>query len=126
MSDDETEVKSSKRTKLIGGGILGVICLFLVIFLPIWFLVIDVDNDEAVEVAKCKGFYTCVDCMPEQREQDGKYIQETCESRGCIWDESSDPKEHFQTHLLETFVSFSVVFFKTAKVLFQHQLWLHC
>ena len=52
MSDDETEVKSSKRTKLIGGGIFGAICLFLVIFLPIWFLVIDVDDEEKVEIAQ--------------------------------------------------------------------------
>ena len=31
--------------------------------------------------------------MPEQREQDGEYIKQTCEDRGCIWDDSSDPKE---------------------------------
>lgn len=57
MSDDETEVKSSKRTKLIGGGIFGVICLFLVIFLPIWFLVIDVDEEkvETVELGECNA-----------------------------------------------------------------------
>ena len=108
MSDDETEVKSSKRTKLIGGGIFGAICLFLVIFLPIWFLVIDVDDDvDDVPVSKCKGFYTCVDCMPEQREQDGQYIKETCETRGCIWDESSDPKEHFKKFRQKAFAFFS-------------------
>lgn len=31
--------------------------------------------------------------MPEKREQDKEYVEQTCQERGCIWDESSDPKE---------------------------------
>ena len=31
--------------------------------------------------------------MPEKREQDGEYVEQTCKDRGCVWDESSNPKD---------------------------------
>ena len=47
---------SRKRRKLIGFG-LGVIPVFLVVFLPVWFLIINVDDEKAetVELAECKS-----------------------------------------------------------------------
>ena len=31
--------------------------------------------------------------MPEKREQDDEYLQQACEQRGCVWEETSNPKE---------------------------------
>ena len=51
MSADEM-FKSTKRRKsvAIGGGVFSAICITLIIVLPVWFLVIDVDDEEDVSV----------------------------------------------------------------------------
>ena len=63
--------------------------------------------------------------MPEQREQDGEYIKQTCEDRGCIWDDSSDPKERSlkvrETKLLQAYkyhvVSFPLLLTSTHRTI---------
>ena len=49
-----------------------------------YFFFIEISNQD---------YYKFVDCMPEKREQDGEYVEQTCKDRGCVWDESSNPKE---------------------------------
>ena len=116
--------KSTKRRKrvAIGGGVFSAVCITLIIVLPVWFLVIDADDEEdvSIKLEECNAdglglvvhfvfflasnlfqtnfwqsyqdYYKFVDCMPEKREQDNEYKQQSCQERGCIWNENSNPK----------------------------------
>ena len=44
--------KSTKRRKrvAIGGGVFSAVCITLIIVLPVWFLVIDADDEEDVSI----------------------------------------------------------------------------
>ena len=59
--------------------------LFLVIFLPIWFKVIDVDEEkESAKIEECAAdgfdYYKYIDCMPEVRNAliEGSYNETAC------------------------------------------------
>ena len=67
-------VSPSKKTRYILGGIGAIVVLFLVIFLPVWFLVVDVDNKPKI------------DCFPEKDA-----TRTECEDRGCIFEPTQDP-----------------------------------
>ena len=60
--------------------------IFLVIFLPVWFLVIDAE--EVIEVDYIKYH----DCYPESAE----VTENECRSRNCDFDPTNDPKCYFK------------------------------
>ena len=66
-----------------------IIVLFLVIFLPVWFLVIDESStEEVVEVDYIKYH----DCYPESVE----VTENDCRSRNCDYDPDNDPTCYFK------------------------------
>merc|ERR1719495_21999 len=90
---DEVSVKSSgnRKTRPILGGIGGIVVLFLVIFLPIWFLVIDVEDDDVViDGPENPDLLKYVDCFPEK-----DIGRRECEDRGCIFEPTQNPVCYF-------------------------------
>ena len=80
-------MKRLKFNLCFAGGAAGFCALFLIIFLPIWFLVIDVDDEVAVvEECPADGFdyYKFIDCMPEVRNAivEGSYNETACLAMG--------------------------------------------
>ena len=75
-------MKRLKFNLCCAGGAAGFGVLFLVIFLPIWFLVIDVDEEAKIEECAADGFdyYKYIDCMPEMRNEliEGSYNETAC------------------------------------------------
>ena len=80
-------MKRLKSNLCCAGGAAGFGVLFLVIFLPVWFLVIDVDEEAPIEEApieECAAdgfdYYKYIDCMPEMRNEliEGSYNETAC------------------------------------------------
>ena len=59
------------------------------------------NNQELFIEISHQDYYKFVDCMPEKREQDGEYVEQTCKARGCVWDESSNPKDRSKFFLFQ-------------------------
>ena len=76
---------SNRKTRSILGGIGAIVVLFLVIFLPVWFLVIDVDDsvNDSVDNTELLKY---VDCYPE-----GDVGRRECEDRGCTFEPTQNP-----------------------------------
>ena len=75
-------MKRLKFNLCCAGGAAGFGVLFLVIFLPIWFLVIDVDEETKIGECAADGFdyFKYIDCMPEMRNEliEGSYNETAC------------------------------------------------
>ena len=76
-------MKSSgnRKTRPILAGIGAIVVLFLVIFLPVWFLVIDVDEE-----IQDTNQSILIDCFPEK-----DIGRRECEDRGCIFEPTQNP-----------------------------------
>ena len=81
-------MKSSgnRKTRPILAGIGSVVVLFLVIFLPVWFLVIDVD-EETSDQPDNSDFMKYIDCFPENES----VLRRECEDRGCTFEPTQTP-----------------------------------
>lgn len=83
----QVSVKSSGKgkTRPILAGIGSIVVLFLVIFLPVWFLVIDVEEETSTPDQN-SDFSKYIDCFPE-----GEVGRRECEDRGCIFEPTQNP-----------------------------------